>query len=390
MRMISVDGIDPGMVLGRSIYSCDSRLLLGAGYRITQEYKRRLGDLGYSHVYVMEEGTEDIVPEDIISDELKVQARSQLANKAEEIVNTLKHKEFTKEKIFTFISYGYLRNTDIINDIRPIVEEIVNEIAMVGSTTLNSLMLKTHDSFNYDHAINTSVLAVLIAKRYGFSKDETINLAVGTFLHDFGKIVIDCMKTTRGKKLAEELEQEHPTFGYLLVHNSKHASPMICQVINQHHEFQDGTGFPCGLRGENLPPISTVKRSERKSIYRLAEICTVVDAYDNYTLNPNSGVQNTPARALRELIKEAGTKYNRHIVNKLTRIIQAYPIGAEVKIVEHGNNNLVGSRGYVAKTNELEVNRPTILILHDRFGKRIKPQILDTSSDNTIGLELML
>ena len=71
------------MVLGKSIYTVNHQLLLGAGYRINNEIKDKLIERGYNHIYIMEEGTEDIIPEDIISDEVRHQAQYNLATKAD-------------------------------------------------------------------------------------------------------------------------------------------------------------------------------------------------------------------------------------------------------------------------------------------------------------------
>ena len=67
MRLCSIHEFEEDTVLGRSIYQSNGKLLLGAGYRINEAMKAKLIERGYTHVYVMEEGTEDVVPEDVIS-----------------------------------------------------------------------------------------------------------------------------------------------------------------------------------------------------------------------------------------------------------------------------------------------------------------------------------
>jgi hypothetical protein len=161
-------------------------------------------------------------------------------------------------------------------------------------------------------------------------------------------------------------------------------------VINQHHESQDGSGYPIGLKGDNLPPISTIKRETRGRIYRLAEICAVVDAYDNLVFNPTKDVQLTPEDAIKELILKSGTKYNSDIVNTLTKIIPYYPVGAMVRITDVFDKSLIGYRGVVAKTNELHINKPLVILLFDTYMRRIKPRALDTAKLRHINLELML
>ena len=89
MKLIPVDEIQTGMVLGKSIFEKDNRLLLGAGFRLVSSVLPKLAEKGISYIYIMEEGTEEVVPEDIISNEVKLQASSMLDDKAKKIEKQL-------------------------------------------------------------------------------------------------------------------------------------------------------------------------------------------------------------------------------------------------------------------------------------------------------------
>jgi len=390
MRLISIHEIQQEMILGKSIYTINNKLLLGAGYRITPEVMTKLQERGFTHIYIMEEGTEDIIPEDIISEEIRQQALSVISNKAEKIHRYFKFKDISRTKIYELLNSGYLKKMNITSDMRKIVHEIFNDITSVGATTLNVIMSKSEHSFYLDHAINTTVLSILLSKKYGFSKTEMLNLAIGTLLHDFGKIIIEKIREFSGSKVADELLNEHPTFGYLLVRNSKNSTPMINQIINQHHEHQDGTGYPIGLKGENLPPTSNTKRNTKGTIYRLAEVCSVANSYDNLVMNPKEHKQRNPSEAMKELICGAGTIWNKHIVNTLIEIIPAFPVGTSIIVNDIIDHSLIGYRGVVAKINPNHLNRPVIVLLYDRFMKRIKPRMIDTSKLKHVKLELLL
>ena len=88
MRMCPTKELSEGMILGRSIYQANGRLLLSAGYRINQDVKTRLLDRNYPFVYIMESGTEDVIPEDVISDEIRLQSLAMLEDKAEKVKKT--------------------------------------------------------------------------------------------------------------------------------------------------------------------------------------------------------------------------------------------------------------------------------------------------------------
>ena len=389
MRLIPVNDLEDGMVLGKSIYTFNNKLMLGAGFRLTAAFRAKLVERGMTHIYIIEEGTEDVVPEDIISDEIRFQARSRIADTAEKIQNHFNIKDISRQKVFDLIQNGYLQKVNLTQDMKNVVVEILNDISAAGAGFLNTAMFKSKDSYSTDHAINVTILSILIGKKYGFTKSELVDLALGSFLHDFGKIVIEKMKPASAE-LSEELLSEHPTFGYLIVHNSRNASPIVSQIVNQHHENQDGSGYPIGLIGENLPPTSSVKRNTKNTIYRLAEICHVANAFDNIAMNPHDDTPVSPGDAIKQLVLGAGTKYNKHIVSTLTKVVPSYPVGAFVKIRYLLDSSLIGYRGVVARNNEQHLNKPQIILLFDRANKRIPPRLIDTSKLKNVELELIL
>ena len=333
MRLCSVDDLQDGMILGKSIYQGSSNLLLGAGHRISGEIRDKLRDRGYSHVYVMEEGTDDIIPEDIISDEVRYHANAKLSDTVGNIQNAFQFQKLSCSKAKNLLETGYLKNFKISYGLRRIIDEILREIADTGAQFMNSMMLKSRDSYFYDHAVNTTVHAIIIGHQYKFGSSELKNLALGTFLHDIGKIVIEQLDESGHDKNPEELYREHSTFGYLLLRNDNNISPMVSHIVNQHHEYQDGSGYPIGLKGNSLPPVASDRKQMPGYIFRLAEICCVVNAYDNLVMNPRDNTQLAPHQVIRELIVQAGSKYNEHIVQTLSRIIAIFPVGAFVRIV---------------------------------------------------------
>ncbi len=389
MRLSSVKDIKEGMVVGKSLYYEDGKLLLGAGFRISSEIIARLFDRGYTHVYIMEEGTEDIIPEDVISDEIRQQAKSKLFDKVSELEGAEEFKELTYEKAQQLLETGYLQQFNIAFDLRQTVKEILNEISVTGSTFMKTLMLKSKDSYFFDHAVNTTVLSILIGAKYRFSKKELMCLALGTFLHDIGKVVINQIKDKSIPDPGSVYYREHPTFGYLLLQNSPGLSSMEIQIVNQHHEFQDGSGFPIGLKGNNLPPTQASNPHNREYIFRLAEITCVVNEFDNLLVNPMQKMSMTPDEALKILISDAVTKYNRHVVEMLNKVVPIFPIGTRVEIVDIIDPNLLGCFGFVARITEKRLDRPVIIITTDKHGHKIKPIMLDTSKLTRIELKLV-
>lgn len=391
MRLCAVESLEDGAILGKSLYENNGKLMLGAGYRIAGDMKRTLLSRGYTHLYIMEEGTEDIVPEDVISDEVKILAISKLTGTVSEMEKCIKFRELSSVKSSELIKKGYLKDFDVSFAFRGVVDEILKDISAAGADFMNMVMIKSEDSYFMDHALYTTVLAILVGKRYKFSREELKVLALGTFLHDIGKVILAQMQGSGSTNKIGELYREHSTFGYLLLSNSASpVSPMEIQIVNQHHEYQNGSGFPIGLSGQNLAPIQMQDRVTKGSIYRLAEICAVVNTFDNLVFNPHSAERLNPVQALKRIMKKAGTLYNKNIVQTLFKVVPGFPVGAMVRIQDAIDPLLIGHIGVVGKINEKNLNRPSIVLIKDKFNKKIKPIVIDTSKFSRIELEIIL
>ncbi|MFC1694410.1 HD-GYP domain-containing protein, partial [Candidatus Latescibacterota bacterium] len=225
---------------------------------------------------------------------------------------------------------------------------------------------------------------------YRFSHKELLSLGLGSFLHDIGKVVIEKMNESKDPEKAKELYTEHPTFGYKMLDNMPNISPLETQIVNQHHENQDGLGFPTGLKGQNLPPTKSEDRVTKGHIFRLAEVCSVANAFDNLTYNPQDRENNDPAYAIKQIILDAGTKYNKDVVKTLLKVVPYYPVGATIKVVDIMDPDLIGYVGVVAKLHEDNINKPVIILTKNRYMKQIKPIIINTLQLSKVFLKIVL
>lgn len=352
--------------------------------------KEKLVERGYTHVYIKEEGTEDVVPEEIVSDEISFQAKSQLAGTIYDIQNQTEFKNASVAKVADLLESGYLKDVSLSDEMKKIVGEILKDITSAGAQLLNSVMIKTADTYFLDHALNVATLSILIGQSYRFSRKELLSLGLGSFLHDIGKVIIEQMNELKDPDKAKELYTEHPTIGYLMLNNMPNISPLETQIVKQHHENQDGLGFPTGLKGQNLPPNKSVDRVTRGHIFRLAEVCSVANAFDNLAYNPQERDKHDPVSAIKQIILNAGTKYNKDVVKTLLKVVPYYPVGATIKVVEIMDPALIGYVGVVAKLHKNNINKPVIILTKNRYMKQIKPIIIDTLKLSKVLLKLVI
>lgn len=153
--------------------------------------------------------------------------------------------------------------------------------------------IEAKDAYTQGHTERVSQYAVLLGDRLQLSKEETAALFKGGILHDIGKIgVPDSILNKPGKLEANEFEiiKSHPVVGAKIcqkLNSIKSAIP----IIRYHHEKLDGSGYPDGLKGDDIPTV--------------ARIMAIVDVYDALTTTRSYRPAMPKERALQILSEEA-------------------------------------------------------------------------------------
>ncbi|MCK5327360.1 MAG: HD domain-containing protein [Candidatus Latescibacteria bacterium] len=392
MRQCGMSQLTEDMVLGKSIYGKDGNLLLGAGFRLNQASIRRLKTLGYPSVYIMEEGTEEVIPEDIISDQIRMQTAANVSKAVEDVKRTTGISGLGRGDIRKILEdENRLKRVVISPNLKACVSNIIEDLIASNGTLLTTAFMKTRGNFATQHALDVAILSIILGRKYHCNKDDLMAIGLGALLHDFGKIAVPgYLQEDEQKPTPEEQEllREHPTFGYLMLSKISGISLLEAHIAYQHHEHQDGEGFPRGLTGDNTPPIEAVSRTS--NILRHAEIVAVANAYDNLTSDTPTSEALSAETAMKRLIQDAGSKLNKDIVAMANRVIPVFPVGATVKVVDCRDRSRIGCLGVVATVREESLNAPEVILLFDRFGRRIPSQRIDISEENTLRIELVL
>jgi hypothetical protein len=84
------------------------------------------------------------------------------------------------------------------------------------------------------------------------------------------------------------------------------------------------------------------------------------------------------------------TLYNKSIVQTLLKVVPIYPIGALIKVIDIGDSTYMGFHGVVAEINKKNINNPVVILIKDKFLKKIKPIVIDTSKYSSIALEVIM
>jgi len=150
------------------------------------------------------------------------------------------------------------------------VKDLVSTVLDDNFTVRSLMKLATHDYYTHTHSLNVSIYSVSLGFYLGLNKSELKELGEAALLHDLGKSKIDShIINKNGKLTIDEFEEmkHHSAYGYDLSVHIGTDNKKILDGIKYHHEKMDGTGYPDGLKGEEIPMYA-----------RIIGVCDIFDA----------------------------------------------------------------------------------------------------------------
>ncbi len=394
MVRYNLDEVSDEMVLGENIFSPNGDLLLAAGFRLSEPFRKRLRQLGFIHVYIQVFGTEDVVPEQVVSEHIQ----REIASAVNKGTTDLRHAFNVRMESSTHIRKMIRQNRQHLNkflssgNFLGAVEKMIDEILSNPTVMLNMETLKNAGQELFSHALNVTVISMAIGRKYRFSYEEMKQLALGAINADIGLIAVpeDVRKSAPDAMddYGRELYKNHTLYGYLMLSQNHTITPTSAAVALQHHEHQDGSGYPRGIKGENRPPMKDLMR--KGVIHRFAEIVAVADTFDTLCSGRNGNAGIDVREAMKRLIELSGQVLNSDIVKTLASIVPTFPTGARFRIVEAPSSQLIGYFGVVAKTNEENLECPQIILYESKNRQKIKPIFIDLALHSGFQLEVVL
>jgi HD-GYP domain-containing protein (c-di-GMP phosphodiesterase class II) len=383
-----ISQLQPGQTLAKALYNERGEILLGAGTSLNKFFIDRLRQRGVISVFLQDGLGDDVEPEDIVSEELRA--------------STVTHLKRAFDVIGTVAQGSRLNNAqrpNTVNDLvyrlgeRPLdlppagvnslqalykdIESLMSEI--LESNTIASLeSLKTHNDYTFQHSVDVSVLGILLGRTAGLPRDQLRELALGCLLHDLGKMYIDeAILDKPGKLTVEEFDEikKHPQMGFELIRRMPVFSILPAHVAFQHHERQDGTGYPRGLISNNILSRSLADRMNPRRMLLIAEIAAVADVYSALTSDRPYRTAMPLDKVAQIMTEMSGPHLNAEIIALLMRTIPMFPVGHWVEVV---TGKYVGWRGVVAELSVDALHQPALrLLLNDRAHRVPVPVDLD-------------
>jgi putative nucleotidyltransferase with HDIG domain len=204
-----------------------------------------------------------------------------------------------------------VRSGDEIGILASSFDEMTEKLQRQHFATVKALTsaIDARDPYTLGHSVRVGQLAVMLGRHLGLDEKTLAQIEVGGYLHDIGKIGIrDAVLLNPSQLTAEErcAVNEHPRIG-LTILQPVDLPREILDFVQDHHERLDGSGYPGGLRGEQVSII--------------ARIAAVADMYDAVTTRRPYREPMTPEEALNLLRSEDGRLLDPRVVDALAAVL---------------------------------------------------------------------
>ena len=280
------------------------------------------------------------------SDEIgfKTVERAYLCTEIRKARKIRKHAMETVRKVMKDIKAGNGVKKEAVEDT---VDDIIVSVLRNQDALTSLSMLRSADEYLFNHSISVCVLMVAFGKSLGFDPSLLKEVGVGALLHDIGTMKVSPEILTKKSTLTDdEFEQikSHVVNTRDILLSTEGIGEESIAMAYQHHERLDGSGYPNGLKGDEISYI--------------AQALAIVDVYDALTTKRCYRRKIAPTKALELIYERGGTEFNRELVQKFIKCIGIYPVGSLVRLAS-------GLLCIVINHNEDELLHPIVRAIYN-------------------------
>ena len=203
---------------------------------------------------------------------------------------------------------GTLLPNEILTDLRYMAWRILAEVVDAGDRALTAGNGSRIAAYNLDHPIDATVVGVLIGRRL-LDDDALEHLGTGLFLQDIGNLALPPRLVSKEGPLAADewaLMMQHPLLGLAFLHDDS-ISPAAKSVVRSHHERWNGSGYPSGLVGDEIP--------------MFARIAAVADVFDAVTSQRHYAPAMDQRHAVELIRSGSGSDFDPMVVEAFVDVI---------------------------------------------------------------------
>lgn len=240
-------------------------------------------------------------------------------------------------------------------DAHEVVSGLVQSVTTNTNAALWLTSLKKRSARTAGHCLNVSILSLAFAQHLGEPIDEMQNIGMGALLHDMGlgkvpKFIVD--KPGPLQPAERQVIEQHAEEGHRMMALTKLLPPKALEIIQDHHERLDGSGYPRKLKGGQIGK-STL-------------IVAIADTYDSMTTDQPWRPAMLPQVALTKMHKECADTLGQELVQQFIKCLGIYPIGSLVRLS-------TGALAVVLSSDEESRLKPMVMVVREPDGTSTMP-----------------
>lgn len=383
MKQISVKDLIPGMIVASDILNFESRIIIPKDVILTENIISRLENYSIYYVSIKDQVFEELSTPmtGAVSIDEQLSDSDDLSNK-EKIRSSTQFLRFSKD--FDKCAEHFKDNLmNAIYQNQPFyAQELLAETMQLltqddGSVSVFDMLLNMRniDDSVYAHCIDVALISNMLAKWLHFSEEDQIMATSCGLFHDVGKFMLpqDVLRKP-GKLTSQEFEiiKTHTIEGFHLLGKYSNIPQTVKNAALMHHEKCDGSGYPYGLKGNEID--------------RFSKIVTIADIFDAMTSDRVYRKAMCPFSVIKAFEDEGIQKYEmKYILTFLENVANSY--------LNHRVSLTNGLEGNVIFINKDDYSRPVVLTEDNQIinlQEQYYKNIMDLSANKNISIETII